>query len=196
MELWKPVKGFEGYYEVSSLGRVRSVDRLVCTGIKHSEKRVAKGKILKPNLKKTGYLSVDLKCEQKSKTVSVHRLVAIAFCEHEPGKDAVNHKNLDKTDNRAINLEWCTYKENSLHAVQNGAMPGNGLKKKIRCCETGQVFDSSYRAADWLNRTKFNYTKQVTHMAQNIRGCCLGHKKSAYGYHWKDVIQEGSTTSP
>lgn len=195
MEIWKSVVGYEGYYEVSSYGRVRSVSRYVNTGILHSDVKLHKGKMLKLNKKHTGYLFVDLCKHNKIKTIAVHRLVATAFLDKPEGRDVVNHLNLDKTDNRVENLEWCTYKENSIHASQHGVMYG-GLRKTIRCCETGDTFPSSYQAAKWLNETKFQYSKQIDQMSRNIRGCCTGAKKSAYGYHWKDVIQEGSTTSP
>lgn len=189
MEEWKAIKGYEGMYEVSSYGRVRSIDRYVSTGIKHSEKRLVKGQMLKPHLKKNGYLSVDLKApNKKQKTMSVHRLVAIAFIPLEDGKDVVNHKNLNKLDNRVTNLEWVSAEGNREHARINGAYHNNGNIIKIRCCETGQEFESSYRAAEWLNKTKFQYSKQINHMAQNIRAVCLGYRKSAFGYHWKNVI--------
>lgn len=188
MEEWKAVVGYEGYYEVSSYGRVRGVDRYVNTGILHSDIKLHKGKMLKPNLKKNGYLSVDLCKGNKLKTVLVHRLVAVAFIEKPDGKDVVNHKNLDKTDNRVENLEWVTCRENTLHASANGVIYG-GLRKQVRCLETGMLFPSSYQAAQWLNETKFHYSKSIITVSRNIRGCCTGDKKSAYGYHWKDVIQ-------
>lgn len=195
MEIWKDVKGYEGYYEVSSYGRVRRVDRYVNSGIRFNDKRFCKGKILHQNLKRMGYLTVDLSKDNKVKTLFTHRLVATAFVDNPENKNVVNHKNLIKTDNHASNLEWVTSKENSQHASKNGVMYG-GLRKSIRCCETGQVFPSSYQAAKWLNETKFNHSKQPEGMSRNIRACCTGKRKSAFGYHWKDVIQEGSTTSP
>ena len=189
MEEWKAIKGYEGHYEVSSMGRIRSVDRYVKTGIKHNENRFIKGVILKPHLKKNGYLSVDLKApNKKQKTISVHRLVAYAFLLPMEGKNVVNHKNLNKLDNRVENLEWVTAEENRKHAKVNGAYHNNGNVIRIRCCETGQEFESSYKAAEWLNKTKFQYSKQINHMAQNIRAVCLGRRRSAFGFHWKNVI--------
>jgi hypothetical protein len=188
MEEWKAIKGYEGIYEVSSYGRVRSLDRYVSTSIKHNEKRLVKGMYLKPHLKRNGYLSVDLKTPEKQKTVSVHRLVALAFIPLIEGKNVVNHKNLNKLDNRVENLEWVTAEENREHAKVNGAYHNNGNVIRIRCCETGQEFESSYKAAEWLNKTKFQYSKQINHMAQNIRAVCLGYRRSAFGFHWKNVI--------
>lgn len=194
MEIWKDVVGYEGYYEVSSLGRVRSVDRYVNTGIRYNDIKLHRGRMLKLNLKRMGYLTADLCKGNRVKTLFVHRLVASAFIPSVEGKNYVNHKNLNKLDNRVENLEWVTPKENSHHAALNGVMYG-GLRKKIRCSETGMTFLSSYKAAEWLNKNKFQFSKNIDNMAKTIRACCCGTRKSAYGYHWKDVIQEGSTTS-
>lgn len=194
MEVWKDVVGYEGYYEVSSYGRVRSVGKYVNVAIRYNNVRYRKGRVLKLNLKRNGYLTVDLSKDNKTKTISVHRIVAMAFLPMIEGKNVVNHINLNKLDNRVENLEWTTHKENSQHAASHGVMYG-GLRKLIRCCETGELFESSYKAAEWLNKTKFQYSKQIETVSKNIRACCCGTKRSAYGYHWKDVIQEGSTTN-
>jgi len=196
MEIWKAVKGYEGYYEVSSMGRVRSVDHYVRTGIKHNSAVKRKGHMLKQNEKRNGYLTVDLSKDNRVKNISVHRIVAVAFLPMVDGKTCVNHKNLNKHDNRVENLEWCSYGENTKHAINNGVNMGNGLKRKIRCCETGQIFESSYKAAEWLNSEKFQFSKNIEGMGRNIRAACTGQRKSAFGYHWKDVIEEGSTTIP
>lgn len=189
MEIWKDVKGYKGFYEVSSMGRIRSIDHYVRSGLRFNSAVKKKGHILKQNAKRNGYLTVDLSKGNKVKTISVHRIVAAAFLDPVDGKDFVNHKNLNKHDNRVENLEWCTRSENALHAVKNGAMPGNGLRRMIRCCETGQIFESSYQAAVWLNETKFQYSKNCAGMARNIRLVCSGKRRSAFGYHWKDVIE-------
>lgn len=196
MEIWKPVKGYENYYEVSSEGRVRSVDHYVRAGLKHNSFVKKKGHLLKQNAKRNGYLTVDLCKDNRTKTISVHRLVAIAFLEPVEGKNFVNHINLNKHDNRVENLEWCTSSENAKHAVDNGATPGNGLRRKVRCCENGMVFESSYQAAAWLNETKFQNSKNINCTSRNIRACCRGERHKCGGYHWKDVIEEGSTTIP
>ena len=110
-EIWKPVKGFEGYYEVSNLGRVRSVDRLV----KYSNGQIHlhKGRILSPGLvHKLGYLQVALCNNGKIKHKMVYRLVAEAFIPNPDNLPQVNHKDENAFNNCVENLEWCTIEYN------------------------------------------------------------------------------------
>lgn len=185
MESWKPVIGYEGYYEVSDLGRVKSVAHKGKTGIRHNECRNFVGRVLKQNKKRNGYLSVDLCKEGHIRSIAVHRLVAIAFVPKSEGAEQVNHINCDKTDNRACNLEWCTAKHNREHAKANN-LYCNPNKKRVRCKQTRMEFESSYKAAEWLNETKFKNSKQVKNLASKIRAACLGYQSCAYGYTWEN----------
>ena len=106
-EIWKSVKGYEDYYSVSNLGRVKSNDRQRL-GIGGSI-RNCKGKILKANPNQSGHLIVNLyDNEGRSKKALVHRLVAIAFIENPDNLPCINHKDEDKTNNCVDNLEWRT----------------------------------------------------------------------------------------
>lgn len=118
LEIWKDVIGFEGMYQVSSMGNVRSLDRKV----KHNYSGWAnrKGQEIKKRPDKDGYLKVNLKVKQKGKSSIVHRLVASAFIPNAENKPQVNHKNGIKNDNRIENLEWCTTFENRQHAYDTG----------------------------------------------------------------------------
>lgn len=110
MEIWKPVIGYEGIYEVSSLGQIKSLNY----------KRTGLEQILKPSKDKKGYLRTALTNNGKSKTIKVHRVVCEAFFKLDSDKFQVNHINGIKTDNRTSNLEWCTNSENQLHAIKIG----------------------------------------------------------------------------
>ncbi|WOE29733.1 NUMOD4 motif-containing HNH endonuclease [Acinetobacter towneri] len=116
MENWKPISGFEGLYEISNQGRVKSLARPTNNPIRP----FIFESILKPRVGKTGYLYLTLYKNGKQTTHKVHRLVASAFCDNQLSKPHVNHKNGNKLDNNAANLEWVTPSENSLHAIETG----------------------------------------------------------------------------
>ena len=185
MEIWKEVIGYEDQYEVSNLGRIRRKDGFIKTAIKNNEFIKIKGKVLKQNLKRNGYLCVDLSKEGKAKTMTVHRIVAIAFLEPQEGRPQVNHKNGNKLDNRVENLEWVTSQENRIHAFKTGLQHGNG--KKIRCNQLNMIFESTYKAAEYINLIYFKNSKQIPTVANKIRACALGIQKKAYNFTWNYV---------
>ena len=141
MEAWKDIEGYEGLYQVSSLGRVKGVDRYV----KMNDGRTyhVKETILAAKSNNSGYLMAGLNGAEKKKSKTVHRLVAEAFVEKEQGKSEVNHINGNKLDNRAGNLEWVTRKENQQHASRVVNM---GKKRVVR--SDGTVFASMTEAAE------------------------------------------------
>ena len=109
-EIWKPIEGTAGVYEVSNTGKVR------CTNYKQT----GETKELTSHEKMGGYLQLRVKADGKLKTVVVHRLVAKAFVPNPDGKPEVNHKDGNKKNNHADNLEWVTRSENIQHAVDSG----------------------------------------------------------------------------
>ena len=112
LEFWRPVVGYEGLYEVSSLGRIR--------GLKKTNNRLP-GRILKPALNSRGYQQISFFKEGKLKTYILHRVVACAFLGEQPTPiHQVNHKNSLRDDNCVENLEWVTPSENMLHAFRDG----------------------------------------------------------------------------
>jgi hypothetical protein len=117
VEIWKPVVGFEGLYEVSNLGNVRSLDSIRNRG---GTKCKYKGKVLKQHIKNIGYKSLTISANGIYKKPLVHRLVAEAFIPNHENKPHVNHIDGDKTNNSVENLEWCSQLENNEHALKNG----------------------------------------------------------------------------
>lgn len=127
MEIWKPIAGYEGIYEVSNLGRIKSLSRPTTNKIQP----FVSERILKTRIGKTGYEIVGLSKDGGQKTCKVHRLVASAFCDNPLNKPHINHKNGIKTDNNSYNLEWVTASENAMHAISLGLFqPSTGESSK------------------------------------------------------------------
>ena len=163
-EIWKDIEGFEKLYEVSNLGRVRSLDRFVKKN--NNSTRFIKGGVLKPCKNKGGYLIINLCKNGKTKTYNIHRLVALSFIENPKKLPCINHKNELKFDNRAKNLEWCDRSYNTNYGKRNEKVseklskPIFGISK-----ENGAwyYFDSIIGAERELNINN-----------QNISSCCKG----------------------
>ena len=122
IEEWRPIVGYEGLYEVSSYGRVRSLDRY------DSNNHFLKGRILKLCADKDGYLNVGLCLGNKVKKYKVHRLVAEAFLLNPDNLPQVNHRDEDKTNNRAENLEMCNAKYNSNYGSRKDRVRNSRIK--------------------------------------------------------------------
>lgn len=135
MEVWKPVNGYEKHYEVSNIGRVRSLDVLVNS--KHKLGRLKKGKLLKQENVIGGYKRVAFCVNNKKKRYSVHRLVASHFILNEKNKPQVNHIDKNTSNNRVENLEWVTIRENMSHQ-KRGENKFTGIHK-LKNSNTYQV---------------------------------------------------------
>ena len=161
-EVWRDIEGFEGLYQVSDQGRVKSF-------------KWNKERFLKPSMDKDGYLLVTLCAGGKPKTLKVHRLVCEAFHENPDNKPQVNHINEDKVDNRACNLEWCTCKQNVNHGSRN-----ERVSKPV-----GQYSLDGKLIKLWPSTMEAERQAGFNH--GNISQVANGKYKQAYGCIWKYV---------
>ena len=176
-EVWRDINGYEGYYQVSNQGRVKSLER---TFIDNSgRKRTVKERILKPGMGRCGYLLVVLCAGGKPKTSNVHRLVCEAFHENPENKLEVNHINEIKTDNRAVNLEWSTRREN----VNYGSRNERAAKTKSK--PVGQWTKEGELVKIWPSTIEVQ--KQTGFSQGSISKVANGKLKQAYGFIWKYV---------
>lgn len=171
-EIWRPVKNYEGWYEVSSYGRVRSLDRVVVYS--DGRKCLWKGKILKIRKDNVGYLYCILYKNTRHKTSKVHRLVAQAFIPNPDNLPVINHKDEVKTNNRVENLEWCTQSYNINYGTRNEKVSKSVLQIDKN---TGQVI-SEYQSLREAGR-------QLNIGNGSISRCCNGKQKTYKGYKWK-----------
>lgn len=176
-EIWKPVVGYEGYYEVSNTGKVRSVDRIVID--KKGRQYFRKGTELKQNIDR-GYCRVSITKDGIKETLKVHRLVALAFIPNPDNLPQVNHKDENKQNNNVENLEWVTCKDNQNYGTRT-QRSADSHKKSIAMLDKEtlkeiKIFNSLQEAAIFLN-TPVN--------ASNISRALAKQGRTAYGYRWE-----------
>ena len=180
-EVWRDVNGYEGYYQVSSEGRVKSLERTFIDKI--GRERYVKECILKPGADRGGYLRVGLCDGEKRKTFKVHRLVCEAFHENPDSKPQVNHINEIKTDNRASNLEWATARENSNFGTRNERIGKKSAIAKSR--PIAQYTLNGKLLKVWPSTIEVQ--RQAGFSQGNINQVANGNRKTAHGFIWKYV---------
>ena len=173
-EIWKDIKGYEGLYQVSNLGRIKRVL------FKNNKTTIIKEKILKYTVKNNGYCKVNLYKNNKQKTYHIHRLVAEAFIPNRDNSLEINHKDGNKKNNCINNLEWITHKENIQHGVKTGLITNIDKAKNVL------QFDKSMNQIGQYNSVK-EVARKLGYDATSIAGCCRSKKycKTAYGYIWR-----------
>lgn len=143
-EVWRDVVGYEGKYQVSNFGRVKSLN-YNRTGIE---------KLLCPK-KSAHYLRVTLRNDMGAKDKCIHRLVAQAFIPNPDNKSEVNHIDGDKRNNHLSNLEWVIHSENARHSVYSlNKNPREWSRTPVRCIETGEIFETQIEAAKAYNTSQ------------------------------------------
>lgn len=175
-EVWVRVPGYAGSYEVSNAGRVRSVDRKCPT--KSGAMQTRKGRILKQQVNRYGYLYVTLCDGTKHRNTSVHRIVMSAFKGDSPL--TVNHINEDKRDNRLENLEYMTAEENLAY--------GTGVARRIEGAKRTRTPVESYDLETGETVQRFdgvNETAKYGYSPQTVSHCCNGKNKSHRGLGWR-----------
>ena len=160
-EIWKDILGYEGKYQVSNWGRVKSL--IMWTGTCYIERE----KIIKPIKNKDGYMKTFLSKDGKVKTLATHRLVAEAFIPNPDGFSEVNHKDEDKTNNCADNLEWCTRKYNARYSHCRKVI---GIK-----IESGLIVEfEGMKIAEEITGVDHRHISRV----------CTGYRESSGGWKW------------
>jgi hypothetical protein len=129
-EVWKDIENYEGLYQVSSIGRIKSLERTVYAG--SGRTRIQRERLLTNSINDNGYYRVNLWRNNIFKVRKVHRLQMEAFVPNPENKRTVNHKNGIKTDNRLCNMEWATHSENNQHAWDNGLNKKHRYEKGIK----------------------------------------------------------------
>jgi len=176
-EEWRDIKGYEGRYQVSNMGRVKSLERTITK--KNGRNQSIQERILKSETERTGYLRVTLYNSSGKMKRLVHRLVCEAFHENPKKKPEVNHINENKTDNQACNLEWVTRKENNNHGTHNARM-AKTLSKSV-----GQYTRDGKLIKVWQSTNEVQ--RQLGFHQGNISEAARGIRETAYGYVWKYV---------
>jgi len=181
MEIWKDIKDYEGLYQISTFGRVRSLDRIVRNG-----RNKLPGVILKTRVNTSGYYSVDVSMDNKKKNFRVHRLMAMAFIENPDNLPEVNHKNSDKADNSLSNLEWVTKERNMEHFFTEGNFESRN--KKLRN-ENNPNAKLTQKDVDLIKKLRSEYKIKRETLAL-LFGVSLSQiKRIIYGWQWnKEAI--------
>lgn len=184
-EEWRDIAGYEGIYQASSLGRIRSLDRLVGCG---GGFKLHRGRVRRlGDNKGTGYLGITLSVDGKSRSRDVHRVIAETFIPNPNGLPCVDHIDADRHNNRVDNLRWVTQRENVRHSIELGRYD---MEKRIECLLSKRTRENKLAALRHpLTRSDGRTFKSVTEAAEETkcsrRAITLvlsGTNKTAKGY--------------
>lgn len=188
--MWKEIKGYEGYYEVSNEGRVRSLTRTILDS--RGVLRTLSGSEMKLSESThrdrggDGYFVVNLRRDHTSNVCPVHRLVAEAFIPNDDNLPTVNHKDGDKHNNHVSNLEWASYADNNIHALEHNLRQPRGNRIAQYSLDGSLV--STYQSTCEAARQTGISRGMISH-------CLNGRCNKADGFVWKK-LSESATTIP
>lgn len=190
-EIWKDVKGYEGLYQISNLGKIKRLSRL---SYQRFGKLLLNEKVMSNVIDNNGYVVVSLTNNKKQRKFLVHRLIAIHFIKNNNNLPCINHIDGNKQNNDISNLEWCSYSQNNKHALDNNLRkPPAPWKGKF-----GTENKTSKKVGQYnLNGDLINIYpcvhevyRKLRFPVTNIAAACRGKQKTAYGFKWKYINQE------
>ena len=176
-EIWKDIPNFDGLYQASNLGRIKSLKRIAKKEYRNN--RIVKEKIMLGTKNQDGYLKVHFKNKELNinKGLFIHRLIAMTFIPNPNSLPQINHKDGNKLNNNVDNLEWCTNLYNQQHAWKNG------LHKSTKCKKIKQLDKNKNEIKKWNSITEAS--KYLGISASCIVECCKNKKRNAGGYRWE-----------
>ena len=174
-EVWKDIDGYEGLYEVSNLGRVKSL-------------KFGKERILKTDMSPKGYLRVQLWKNNKGIRYLVHRLVAQAFLDNPDNLPCINHRDENPSNNNVDNIEWCTHKYNINYGtcIQRRVNKTRGVNNIKNSKTVYQYSLDGELVKEWQSAAEIE--RQLGFASSSINVCCLGKKKTSHGYIWSYTL--------
>lgn len=185
MDEWVDIPGYYGY-QVSDMGEVRSVSRTVLHGVDGSFRRL-KGRMLKKTVSNVGYYYVSISVNGKVKKELVHRLVCLSFWGEPEEGSVVNHRDGNKLNNKASNVEWCSQAQNNKHAYDNG------LRSPAKNTDSGAEH-ASFKSPIQAENNGFGYVffgrkqmQEAGFLSQSVYACCNGKLKTHKGFSFERV---------
>ena len=176
-EIWKDIPTYEGIYQASNLGKIKSLERIAIK--KYRGNRVVKERIMLGTINEDGYLKVHFKNNNRNNSYFIHRLIAQTFIDNPYNKEQINHKDGNKLNNKVDNLEWVTNLENQQHAWRNRLKYYKGQNDiKVLQFNMDNKFIKEYKSITDAH-------KQCGISLGNICNCCKGKRSSAGGYKWR-----------